>query len=91
MKKADLSLNTIVIAAIVLIVLVVIILIFTGRIGGFTKGLSDCTNKGGYGTTGNCNSGDAEIFKFRSEGSPTEDQKCCLPIGKEKDQYGNYR
>ncbi len=42
MKKAQgLSLNTIIIAAIVLIVLVVLWAIFTGRMGVFTKGVKD--------------------------------------------------
>lgn len=41
MKKAQgLSLNTIIIAAIVLIVLIVLWAIFTGRMGGFTKGVT---------------------------------------------------
>jgi len=39
-KKAQgLSLNTIIIAAIVLIVLIVLWAIFTGKMGGFTQGL----------------------------------------------------
>lgn len=45
-KKAQgLSLNTIVIAAIVLIVLVVLILIFTGRMGDFITNLLSETEK----------------------------------------------
>ena len=43
----DLSLNTVVIAAIVLIVLVVVVLIFTGKIGGFVKGTENCYALGG--------------------------------------------
>ena len=44
MKKGQgLSLNTIIIAAIVLIVLVVLWAIFTGRMGVFTKGLKEET------------------------------------------------
>ena len=39
--------NTIVIAALVLVVLVVLIMIFTGSIGGFTRELQSCTEKGG--------------------------------------------
>ncbi|MBW2988960.1 hypothetical protein KY358_01440 [Candidatus Woesearchaeota archaeon] len=47
MKKGQgLSLNTIIIAAIVLIVLVVLWAVFTGRMGVFSKGVSDVT-KGG--------------------------------------------
>lgn len=39
-KKAQgLSLNTVIIAAIVLIVLVILVMVFTGRMGFFTRGL----------------------------------------------------
>jgi hypothetical protein len=42
-KRAQgLSLNVIIIAAVVLIVLVVLWSIFTGRMGLFTKGLTEC-------------------------------------------------
>ena len=45
MKKGQgLSLNTIIIAAIVLIVLIVLWAIFTGRMGTFTKGVVDKTD-----------------------------------------------
>jgi hypothetical protein len=92
MKRGDLSLNTIIVAAIVLIVLVVIIIIFSSRLGMFSKGLNDCTNKGGNPTSASsCQDGEAEIFKFKSEGSQTEDMRCCLPIGKDKEPYGYTR
>ena len=46
MKKGQgLSLNTIIIAAIVLIVLVVLWAIFTGRMAGFAGGLKETTGK----------------------------------------------
>jgi len=42
-RGQGLPMNTIVIAAIVLVVLVVLIMIFTGRMGGFTRELTkDC-------------------------------------------------
>ncbi|MEK6943186.1 MAG: hypothetical protein AABX00_03940 [Nanoarchaeota archaeon] len=42
MKKAQgISINVIIIAAIALAVLVVLFAIFTGRIGGFSKGVSE--------------------------------------------------
>jgi len=48
MKKSQgLTLNTIVIAALVLIVLVILVLIFTGRIGIFRRGVDECVNNGG--------------------------------------------
>lgn len=42
LKSQVLSLNIIIVAAIVLIVLIVLWSIFTGRIGGFSKELQEC-------------------------------------------------
>ena len=47
-KGQSISINTIIIAAIALAVLVVLFAIFTGRLGGFTKGVQEtdtCTQK----------------------------------------------
>ncbi|MFC1691541.1 hypothetical protein ACFL0W_05165 [Nanoarchaeota archaeon] len=46
-KKADLSLNMIIVAVIALVVLVVILVIFSGKISLFGKGVASCTDKGG--------------------------------------------
>lgn len=46
-KKADLSLNTIVVAAIGLTVMVILIVMFIGKARLFGKGVSSCTEKGG--------------------------------------------
>jgi len=46
-KKADISIQVIVIAIIALIVLVVLVLIFTGKITSFSTGVSSCADKGG--------------------------------------------
>lgn len=43
-KKADLSVNVIIIAAIALIVLVVLIIVFTGRFGIFNEGIKSFGN-----------------------------------------------
>ncbi|MFH0867795.1 MAG: hypothetical protein V1831_00625 [Candidatus Woesearchaeota archaeon] len=44
-KKAQgLSVNVIIVAAIALIVLVVLVAIFTGRLGGFSKGVRETTS-----------------------------------------------
>lgn len=49
MKKGQgLSITTIVVAAIALLVLVVLVAVFTGRIGGFSKAVADCSQKGGF-------------------------------------------
>jgi len=48
MKKGQgLSLNVVIIAAILIIVLFVLIMIFTGRIGDFGKDIGSCSAKGG--------------------------------------------
>lgn len=44
MKKADLSINTIIIAVIAILVLVVLVLIFTGKIKWFNTVTGDCEN-----------------------------------------------
>jgi hypothetical protein len=88
MKKGDLSLNTIVVAAIVLIVLVVMIVIFASNVGKFSKGLQDCVNKGGRAVdyssqyTGQvCNSDEAQIFTFKTDSTfDGDDKACCLKI-----------
>lgn len=47
MKKAELAMDMIVMAALALVVLVVLLLFFTGKIGAVNKSLSDCQNQGG--------------------------------------------
>lgn len=46
-KAVEISMNTIIIAAIALLVLIVVVLIFTGQTGKFTRGINDCAAKGG--------------------------------------------
>jgi len=46
-KGIELSLNTIIIAAIALIVLVVLVILFARSSGNLTRGLNDCAAKGG--------------------------------------------
>jgi hypothetical protein len=53
-KAVELSLNTVIVAAIVLLVLIVLILIFTGQMGKYTRGLNDCAKKGGGSDYGDC-------------------------------------
>jgi len=93
LKSQGLSLNTIIIAAIVLIVLVVLWSIFTGKIGGFSKELKECR---GTCTTSSCAAVDTNgndycyEGQFKKEGdyvstpSPTglvkgnSDPVCCI-------------
>jgi len=48
MKKAvEISLNTVIVAAIALIVLIVIVVIFTNQSGKTVRGINDCAARGG--------------------------------------------
>ena len=86
MKKAQgISMNVIVIAAIALLVLVILALITTGRLGLFSKGVTECRNQGGVCADEGANCGDVDT---NAENYPTEysgascgeNSKCCLPI-----------
>lgn len=60
-RGQGLSITTIIVAAIALIVLVVLVAIFTGRLGGFNRGLTDvstCESLGGTCTSDSCASED---------------------------------
>ncbi len=86
MKKGQgLSLNTIIIAAIVLIVLVVLWAIFTGRMGVFSRGLSEttkentCEEAGGEKRSGSDCGTDTILWgKYSNVGSG---QICCRVEG----------
>jgi len=73
-KGMDMSLQTVVVAALVLLILVVLILVFTGQIGNFNKSLNACEEKGYTCTSGSCDSGD----RFYSYGCK-DNQICCAP------------
>ena len=67
-KSQSISINTIIVAAIALAVLVVLFAIFTGRLGGFTKGVQDtdtCAQK--------CSSLNMNIGS-----NPSSDTKSCV-------------
>ena len=64
-KSQGLSITTIIVAAIALIVLVVLVAIFTGRIGGFSKGISSvstCESLGGKCQSNDCSSSQQKVF-----------------------------
>ena len=67
-KSQSISINTIIIAAIALAVLVVLFAIFTGRIGGFTKGVQETDTCAQKCTSLNSNPGS----------HPTQDTKSCI-------------
>jgi len=75
-KSIEMSLNTIVIAAIALIVLIVLVFILTGRVSIFGEGLEDCTSKGGK-CDNPCETGYVGI-----PGTNCNDnnQKCCIKV-----------
>lgn len=86
MKKSQgLTLNTIIIAALVLIVLVILVLIFTGRIGNFRKGVDECINNGGI-CQEECTGDYARQMSYEcdndGDGTPNEatDGVCCVRV-----------
>lgn len=82
-RKGDLSLNTIVVAAIVMIVLVVLIMIYTGRMSIFTD-LLGTTTKSCAGLGGKwCDSAACPDSDLNSKVDPAKDKppanknRCC--------------
>lgn len=47
LKKAELSINVIIVAILALLVLVILIYIFSGKLSAFGKETESCTSKGG--------------------------------------------
>jgi hypothetical protein len=80
MKKADLSIQVIVVAAISLVVLIILVVIFAGQARNGTNNLNNCENKGG-----NCNtaaSAPCPDGSFQMIGlSCAKDKKCCINTG----------
>lgn len=86
-KSQGLTLNTIIIAALVLIVLVILVLIFTGRMGITRKNVDDCTNNGGFcqqECTGDYSRQVSYECDKDGDGKPNEgaqiDGICCVKI-----------
>ena len=83
-KKAQgISLNAIIIATLALLVLVVLAMVFTGRIGIFTKEAKSCDT---LGRGALCVSDDSECVGaeqkiMRRNSCPDEMPVCCLSIG----------
>jgi hypothetical protein len=80
MKKGDLSIQVIVVAAIALIVLVVLIVIFTGRMGTWGTQSANCELKGGKCAVecGNAQYGTTDFPIPFTDKCPTEGDKCCI-------------
>ena len=71
-KAMDLSINMIIIAALALIVLVVMVLVFTGKIGIFSKS-SGCTERGGQCMPAESCSQSRTAFSCTKQG-----EVCCI-------------
>ncbi|MBU0536120.1 MAG: hypothetical protein KKE20_04090 [Nanoarchaeota archaeon] len=92
MKKGDLSLNLIIIAAILMIIFIVLILIFTGRMSIFKGSIEDCLSVRGecvQNPATEC-TGDYKVINTKyscdndRDNKPNEGEKvdgvCCVSI-----------
>jgi len=80
-KGQEISLNVIIVAAIVLIVMVVLITIFLGKAGQTGEELSSCPNKGGTCLEGSkCPDGQVRIPENCPANSLNEAQVCCRQL-----------
>jgi len=81
-KAQGMSLNTIVIAAIVIIVLVVLVAIFTGRMGPWVQSVENCQDKNGacVDSSADCVAPNAVI---RGTNCDRDEKVCCVQIVKE--------
>ncbi len=76
MKKGDMTIQVVVLAALALIFLFVVVFVMTGRIRIFSTALDDCTNKQGICVTeGTCTT---EYGGVSGSFSCSESQECCL-------------
>ena len=81
LKAQGLSLNTIIIAALVLIVLVVLIVIFTGKMGSFVTNVESCDSKNGKLNAQPSLDGHA-CYKMAKTSS--SNQYCCIPVSSDE-------
>ncbi len=82
-KKADLSMQFIALAVLALIFLIVVAFVITGKVGIFSKGLSDCENKGGWCMTKTeCSNSQGTESGFTCAG---KEDVCCLNTCKGKE------
>ena len=80
LKKANISVNLMIMAIIALIVLVVIVAIFAGKANTFGDSVSNCENKGGDCDEGLACPVDKPIGVWGAS-CPTEGEICCRPMG----------
>ena len=77
LKAQGLSLNTIIIAALVLIVLIVLIVIFSGKMGSFVTNVESCTAKNGV-LNADSTLDDHACYKMAKTDSSKD--YCCIPV-----------
>ncbi|MCX8147064.1 MAG: hypothetical protein N3D84_01205 [Candidatus Woesearchaeota archaeon] len=87
MKKGDLSINIIIIAAIALVIFVVLLLIFSGRMGLFTRSIEKCQGTC-VKTAAECPGPYSKIIEggcdLNGDGKYTtkaDDGYCCVSVG----------
>lgn len=75
MKKGDMTIQVIVLAALALIFLFVVVFVMTGKINIFSKTLDDCTNKNGICVSaGSCSA----LGGIASGFACPHNEECCL-------------
>lgn len=86
-KKSELSINTVIVAALALAVLIVLIFIFTGNLGKVSDNIGSCTAKGGEcakdmdkNNEWICKE-DRPIPLYVTKECETSKNLCCLRIG----------
>jgi hypothetical protein len=84
MRKAELSINVIIVAAIALLVLVILGVIFMGNMANFNFKKSDCTTNNGQCVYGDgCPEGmmnHPSAYCHNSEKKVDEYRVCCTPL-----------
>jgi len=84
-KKADLSVNTIVVAILALVVLFVLILIFSKQSVNFRQGLNDCESKQGLcRSKASCDTDKGQILSFKCNTANKDDVCCYLSCESQK-------
>ena len=84
-RGQGLSLNVIIIAALALLVLVVLSMIFTGKIGGWTKVQNQCASNGGncLSDASACTGENARVMGQYTCPNAEQGDVCCLSLGNE--------
>ena len=83
-KGIEMSMQTVVVAALALVILIVMIVIFSRQSGTFVKSVNACEEKG-YSCSSSC---DSDTERFFSAGGCGEGEVCCAPQDSLADQLG---